>query len=281
MQVQWLFQVDRDGVPTIPGDEKLMRKVAHLGYIVHTFNIGDIGEYEDIPTVCRGNLGSIKLRELSGYTPGFYCNLERLKCTSYYPYYHKHLLNKDHVFTTIGALQGESYRMWLDNCFENVGSVFVRPNSAFKTFPGRVLSLTCPTDWENLMELYNLSASELVVVSPSKTVGNEYRLVICDKTIVSYTCYSMVDKNLDCLAAEAHLLVKAKDIIKNVDYFPDHIYTMDLCITNFPVDFNAYSIRLLELNSFSCAGLYESSLNAIVHAVSNRAKIDWETSKDA
>jgi hypothetical protein len=55
---------------------------------------------------------------------------------------------------------------------------------------------------------------------------------------------------------------------------------MDLCVKRIEIDFDAYKVRLMELNSFSCAGLYDSDLEKVVKAVSNRAETDWEASKD-
>jgi hypothetical protein len=61
----------------------------------------------------------------------------------------------------------------------------------------------------------------------------------------------------------------AEDMLAAVSWRPDPVLVMDLCESD-------GKIYLLELNSFSCSGLYACDLDAVVEAASKIARSEWE-----
>jgi len=58
-------------------------------------------------------------------------------------------------------------------------------------------------------------------------------------------------------------------LLAEVPYRPDPIYMMDICVSG-------NKLHLLELNSFSCSGLYQCDPSAVVNTVKELALDEWQ-----
>jgi hypothetical protein len=163
----------------------------------------------------------------------------------------------------------ELYRLFgVDNC------LFIRPDSGFKTFTGRVVSYEeFDTDYEWMTEFSDRDA--LAVISSPKPIGAEFRFVICKNAIVT-GCYYKVNSELrpepfskfnwkkQVVDLLFHNAWKFAEEVAKVDWEPEPIYVMDVCSTN-------NECKILELNSFSCSGLYWCDLKKVVKVASELA----------
>lgn len=174
-------------------------------------------------------------------------------------------LNSDGVFTTWAQFK-ERKDFW----YELVGGdqIFVRPNSGFKTFTGLVIP---SHDWEHELncmdQLTSVMPETLIVVARPKELIGEFRFVIADHKVLTGSEYRW-DNKLDI---RIDYPIECYELARQVaehDWQPDVAYTCDVALTpNGP--------RVVELNSFCCAGLYACDLEKVVKGVSDVALKEW------
>lgn len=227
------------------------------------------------PVVCYGSIDLVRhVRKNAPWVPGAYCDFDNMKCSTYYAHLGGHLLNKHYLMMPIGDL----LRKW-DNLAvsvplfndkelafmkptmvsESCGSVFVRPDSGTKPFTGQVIS-----DCNELEQIIQrIGQEELVVVSTPKEITMEWRFVVCQGNVVTGSQY----------LPEEHMNIpicvwRFAQQIASESWQPDMCYTMDICK-------HRDGLYLLEINSFSCAGLYQCYMPNVVKAVSRAAMNEW------
>src|SRR5690606_28150800 len=124
--------------------EKLQYEVTRRGMNFIIFEKKDIFDNpaqvicEESCTLFYGSLNSTIVYQKSHYSsalPGTYCDLDKLKCTHYYPYFGTHLTNSDGFFLPFGEIRRRKTELLKD------GPIFIRPDSAFKVFTGDIFSL--------------------------------------------------------------------------------------------------------------------------------------------
>lgn len=93
-------------------------------------------------------------------------------------------------------------------------------------------------------------------------------IVIVNKEVVSYSQYMNNDKIFIKKGIDDGAL-KLASTIASEEWQPDKVYTMDICL-----DDGGY--HLLEVNSFSCCGLYLCDVKPIISKVSEIALREWE-----
>ncbi len=106
------------------------------------------------------------------------------------------------------------------------------------------------------------------MISTPKIIGREWRLVIAIDEVVASSQYrdNGTIAILPSCPDEVHQF--ATDILANVRWRPDKLFMMDVCESD-------GKLCLLELNSFSCSGLYACDLAAVIHAASLAAESEW------
>ena len=204
----------------------------------------------DQPVIFRGSLNvSSKVSRTTGWIPGTYCNRDNFKCSTYYTYWGKYLLNSNYIMMPASEL----IRRWYDD------RLFVRPYSGFKEFNGGTYTR------DEFIKL-NLNDETLVISSPVKQVDREYRFVVTGNTIVAGSQYLPTESITIEVAAIEYL----QSILNKLRFkwHPDFIYTVDVCYAN-------DSYHVLELNSFSCSNLYQCDLAAVVECASQLATDEW------
>lgn len=247
------------------------------------------GSYDAIPNsseqcvIFQGslNLGR-QLRREKSWIPGVWCSLENFECTAYYPHYAQYLLNDQYFFIPVKDL----YRR-KDELYKLLGiddTLFIRPNSGFKTFTGRAIPREeFDSDYEWMVEFSGENA--LALVARPKPIEMEYRFIVADEMDLGETVKFGDPNNKAVLAGSAYRkeggLWTAWDnnssqdrsaweyldsllSRKSITWFPDPVFTVDVCLSG-------GKFWILELNSFSCSGLYACDLHRIVKGVSAMA----------
>ena len=109
----------------------------------------------------------------------------------------------------------------------------------------------------------------LLVISTPKELGREWRLVIANSEIVASTQYRNQGAISVTRGCRDDVIEFATDVLDQVKWRPDNVFMMDVCESN-------GRLHVLELNSFSCSGLYDCDLVAVVRAASDAAEMEWK-----
>ena len=98
----------------------------------------------------------------------------------------------------------------------------------------------------------NIKPDDLVVVSSFKEIKAEQRYLICNGEIVDYDCY------------EGSRFYEVKDLVQ-LFYEREFTYIKE----PFVIDVSLEPCRIIEINSFNCAGLYSMNSFKIIESINN------------
>lgn len=217
-----------------------------------------------------------------------YCPEDRLKCSNYYTKIPREmLLNADGFFMPWKLIKDSPERMrrmiYGDTGRNGLGQpaydLFVRPDSGVKTFAGTVLP---ENDWDHevnaVEKLSSVSDSTLCYVARTHDIQAEYRFVIVNRQVISGSQYRRNGKLNICkdIADPQAFYLAQEFALKH--WQPDVAYTCDVAIVPSYGVTRDVKAKIVELNSFSCAGLYHCDYAEVFNAVT-QAAIDEEDGK--
>lgn len=216
--------------------------------------------------VLYGSIQFVKaIAKLNVYTPGAYGFSNKTDCANYYPKIpQKLLLNYPYAITTWAELKRSKEHF--KKMFFNT-ALFVRPNSGNKVFPGQSIY---HDQWDQTIKLIEDTSSVndetfILVSNPKNIKSDEYRFVIVDKKVITGSKYNWAK---ECSLVYPENARELAQTIADQDWQLDSAYTCDIAIT--PV-----GPKVIELNSFSMAGLYASDRVLIVEAINETAMRDY------
>lgn len=261
MRPDWLIQTNIDGVDTDPMvAEVLSQGMQAIGVWYGPLTYIDFDRYySDRCAICYGDIDFVRhVIRRSKLIPGAWCNFNNMKCSTYYAHLGEHLLNQQYIMIPVGDL----IRRWdeLIMVMSNQ-SLFIRPDSGAKPFTGYIVS---PKDKNKIQTLIQAVGPEtLVVIAPEKEITAEWRFVVCNRKVVAGCQYLPIES-----PSYTDSSFRLAEIIASQGWQPDLCYTVDIAES----EGNVY---LLEINSFSCAGLYSCDIKAIVSCASAVAAAEW------
>lgn len=246
-------------------------EVSYLPFVADTeYKIKGFTNNSRDCVVCYGSVNLIqKLQRKYPYlVPNSYANFPNYDCAKYYPHFLDYLLNDHSYILPFGTIMKR-----LDKIFDwfETEDLFMRPTKGSKTFTGKVFD--CVDGKEMLkveQDCYGITSDELVLIAPAKNLGREWRLVIVDNEVVSGSLYRENHRHKEESGFPDHVKEFANEILANVKYRPDPAFVMD--IGERPHE----GLKLIELNSFSCSGMYACDLKPIVEAIESIAYRDWD-----
>jgi len=206
------------------------------------------GKVPDIkgPVVCYGSIGIQNISKKYDWKPGIWTT---------------DLFNEKVVQEKLGDLYLNYDAMIvpfmnvLDHC--DYEDFFIKPNTDSKEFAGLIMNRNEFIKWrDNLISIGYLDNKDFdVVVSSSKLIGVEYRLVVVKNQIVSWSRYGSktVNKNLPGNALKTAMLATMK-------FQPTDVYVMDIVDT--PAGW-----KVVEYNTFNSAGLYDCNVGKIIDSI--------------
>jgi len=211
--------------------------------------------------------GSIEMTKLVGNhlilqanKPSYYCNWKKYKCSAFYGKLGGYLFNDNHCFIPLAELNRRKYFFY--GLFGKECLIFVRPDGGDKSFKGGLVDLQ---DFDSFYEEFKIKECDLVVVSSPKTIRGEWRFVVTsEKKILAQSSYRYQGQAVKIPSAPNGATDLCKKILDE-GYFPDDVFCIDICEDN---DGNFW---LMELTSFSSAGLYAGDKKKIVEGVSEMA----------
>lgn len=200
-----------------------------------------------------------------GCSPIAFCTEENFLCSRYYEPLKQYLFNDRHRFATVKELKENVFDFYKE--FGKEALIYIRPDRGDKTFSGQLLDLQdFDRFWKNAV-VCNSDDNESVIVSTPKTVVGEWRFVCTStKEILAGSTYSYQGKR----TIIPFYPPKAKELVQKVlevGYTPDYVFCVDVCED---ADGNYW---LMELTSFSSAGLYATKKSDIVPKVSEIAEM--------
>lgn len=212
-------------------------------------------EYEE-PIIYYGSLNLVRSLEMCGIGRAIYCNLDKMKCSSYYSYYGRYLFNDDYMILPFGEI--DRLRNLIFDRFGIKDDIFMRPDSGFKTFTGGLLNKA--ESLNHFLVNNVVFPEELVIITQPKQIEKEWRMVVVDREVVASSQYhsnGLLETSKGC---PDHVLSFAKEVVSSTESQPDDAFILDIAE-------NADKIGVMECNSFSCSGLYECDLSPIVEAI--------------
>lgn len=180
--------------------------------------------------------------------------LENYDCSKYYNIFKDYLLNRKCLFMSWAQLNDNEDLIF--NAWPETDRFFIRPNSGRKLFTGTTLT----KKWwyrelkiiSELPSTNDLKSSDLVLVAPAQEILAEYRCVMHLGTLITYSQYAGEPQ------ADEDINIRLfADLLQYYNWYPDQLYTMDIAAT-------AKGWKILELNSFVSAGLYNIDYDKLV-----------------
>lgn len=197
------------------------------------------------------------------YIPSGYIQEKELACKKYMPQIpSEDLLNSDYIMLPYGEFLKRREKVY--DLF-NTNKLFIRPDSGLKTFAGTTIHLE-DFDYEinTLEKLTSVEKDTIVVIAPIQPIEKEYRVVIGNRDVIASSLYKIKGNVIMKEGAPEEVIELAKKI-GQIEWQPDLVYTCDIATLT------DGSAKVIELNSFSCAGLYACNLRDIVTKVSEIA----------
>lgn len=229
------------------------------------FKFADV-EHNEGPTIFLGSIEMTKLVQgrMPNAYPVAYCHQPNYLCTRYFPHFGKYLFNDKYVMLPLKELA--RHKFFFYGVFGNEAMIFIRPDSGEKPFQARLVDLL---EFDAFIEGNKDCENELVVVSCPKNVRGEWRFVVNrKKEIITCSTYRYQGQITKIPSAPEGATLLVQELLQ-IGYYPDSVFVMDI------VEDNDGKYWLLEINSFSSAGLYACDKTKIVKAVSAIAEEEW------
>lgn len=273
-EVKWLLEndvFDEDLEPLIAEIERQGMEVKVQRHRPFDTERDDIATWYD-PDDCvvfYGSIGFAKMVQRNApWVPGVYCNWDNYRCSHYYPAFGDRLLNKDYIMLPFGELQRRKTFLY-DTLGSESDHIFIRPDRSDKIFTGKTVQYDSFAKDIEMFGFYGVEPHEICVVSSPKNIVKEWRAVVVEGEVVAISEYKPDHRRLDPTEFfEVYDLAMAA--IEDSQYYPDKAWTIDLCRTVSDCQY------VLEVGSFSCAGLYECDPGMVVASVSKVALKEWK-----
>lgn len=220
-------------------------------------------DWQDMFVLFHGSLGCANhIRQKINWKPGAFCHVQGFQCSQYYSSVSQWLVHQCWHKTTVEEFINNSPAI-----FEKLNlqsECFVRPDSPLKPFSGRVLH----KDKISLKALdfgfYYEDIHLPIMVTPIRSIGREWRFVAMHNSIIASSEYIAEGRSETRVDIPSEVIEFAQIIVEKITP-PDILYVLDIAECD-------KELRLMELNPFSGADLYNCDRDAIVTSVSSIAE---------
>ncbi len=189
--------------------------------------------------------------------PGEWCDWEKFKCTTYLNYWGKYSIQQNYAYLSLGELRIHKERIFEQ--YGRDGNLFVRPDGNNKSINGHVANIKTFDKWWFEFDCDRNEINSLVMVSQPSKLKDEWRIIVSDKKVLTGSMYRKNGeaKYEDGCPREVKQFVC--EVADSRKFSPAPIFCMDICSTE------SGDLRLLEIGSINCAGLYDSDLSLLVN----------------
>jgi len=176
-------------------------------------------------------------------------------------------LNESSVMSTWGQLFDNSDRFF--NMF-NADMLFVRPDSGNKTFTGQTFSKNKIHQEMRFLDRYSqVEPTTIIWVGEAKKIEKEYRVWISAGKVVTYSEYSWDKSPIEHSVAPSQTILDLAEQVASYEWQVDLIYTVDI------TEYDG-AAKIIELNSFSCDGLYDCDGKKLLETVCQDIIAEWQ-----
>lgn len=249
--------------------KELINLIRELGYETHLMDYVPFSRKEDIKLpydieACVIPYTTINLgRHLKGYF-GSYLDEEALKFHNYYSRIKipaEHWVNGDFVMTTYYDFEN-NFKKYTE--LFQTDKLFIRPNSGSKLFTGLPIHGIEDMLYQGnaLRQLSGVMDESLIMVSKSKRIKEEYRFLVVGNEVIDGSQYSLNGEHNERHFYTTEALALATKVARTPGK-PVDIFTADIA------KLADGSVKIVELNSFNCAGWYHMDPALIVKKVSD------------
>lgn len=265
--MRWImdrFMVDRanqsnTGLPTL---EQAARELGHDVYV--------IGREEDFSTIPYDNSAPVVTwgshqfvtkveQQKRGWIPGTYHKTNALAYSSFASHLGGELLNDDFIILPYVELKR---RKWDHD-------IFIRPNAVTKTFAGfSIKKEEIERELSALDQIEHVWADTLVVVAKAKPIKAEFRFVIVNGAVVTGSEYRWGNKLDIRIDVHPACLAHAQRVARRA-WQPDVAYTCDIALLEDD------QTRIVELNTFSCSGMYACDMRLVASKIAEAALMEF------
>lgn len=288
--VNWVL--DGDMLVQNPPEQNLANALSELGFEfeIHTNATGfNSNSFQPMwrdegsgPTVAYGSQGFVwqfirNIPCIPGAYPTNTEEVEKLRPSHYMSQFvSEMILNSDYVFMPIGSCIFQSDKLF--NMFET-DKLFVKDDQTFKRFSGEIIS---KEDWIFKLQLYKdvhrINDSDMILIAKPKKILSEHRFVVVDGKVIAQSTYK-TNNTVDIKEKVPKLThTFATGIAKRFKFKYNKPYTLDIAMVE---ENGQKKARVIEFNSFSCAGLYACNLKEVVKSISQQAINDYVVWEDS
>jgi hypothetical protein len=232
-------------------------------FVTHEFDVMTPNSVERIklpagPVISHGSVQFMQaVLRRTDWQPGAFCTLADFDCLSYYPQLGDELVNSRYIMLPYGDMVRQSALLYAT--LGQTGSVFVKPSSGGKTFDGIVVARR---DADIVFVDPVIPPDTLCLVAPVQEILHEWRFVVADGVVVTGSQYK---KNgaLNVMPVFSDSVLRYAQGVASKVRLTDRVWTLDIA----EINDKHKTLKVLEINSFSSAGLYACNYSAIVTAV--------------
>lgn len=248
--------------------KRLYNSVISLGYNVeyHSYDYSKKQNFDflnnDGKVIFQGSINFARqLRSMKpNCKPLLYLTEENYRFLTWDKHLKNYMLNDEYVSLNAYFVENQ-----LNNIRKKFGEeFFVRPDSGMKPFSGSKVNFEdFSYTWQFLSTLIN--PHENIIFAPIKNISQEYRFFICGYEMITGCKYienNELELDVNVPDEVINYLNEVLNYMKKIDWKPDDVYVCDI------VRLNDESLKVIEFNSFSLAGLYACDTDKIVKVVS-------------
>lgn len=271
MQVHWLLEKDphEDDLPQVIAE---IEKQGHVAVATDKLPVEALKELfpPEACVVASGSLSFVdQVRRHTPWVPGYFYSPHNLKCSTYFAYWGKYLLNRYYLMIPFGELESRFRelcgRLHIGHLEDR--RLFIRPDSGSKQFTGGLIS-EFHFQGGRFYENYAVAKEALIVVARPQVILEEYRFLIVDKEVITGSLYKKNGEIRFSELIDAKAWAKAQEIASD-EWQPDSVYVLDIFMTD-------SGVFLGEINSWSTSGWYSCDISKIIKSISNQAIKEYE-----
>jgi hypothetical protein len=244
----------------------LATAIESLGFELKMLRDFRVADWKDIegPVMFQGsiNMADIMVHTMTKAYPVSWKSKKNFLCSTYYPHFGSLLFNDYYVMLPLSEFHRQKFFCY--GTFGKETKVFLRPDSGEKTFTGQLVDLQDHEEFINLCKSLGIE-HELVIVSTPKNIRGEYRFVVSEKGIIAQSTYQFQGLRTIIPSTPKGAREMCEKVIA-VGWHPAPVYCVDIA------EDNDGKFWLLELTSFTSAGLYACNPTDIVREVSKIAQ---------
>ena len=285
MKPKWIFEKDTfdEGNP-----EKMMEIVDGLGCDLVKVDYVPFGGMkrpgcfsDDDCVIAYGSINLIRaLMKETLWIPTAWFNPGNLRCSCYYAHWGDMLFQREYIMLPWAELPRHKRRLYDTLSCEHccMDEVFFRPDSNLKPFSGKKVSKEDFDHWyAQEQDCYSPDPESMVVAAAVQDIGREWRFVVCEGKVIAGSLYKD-EGNSRCEPAcpGTASWQKAQEAASH-QWQPDDMYVVDVAETRGRPALE--HLKVLEIGSFNCAGLYACPLEPCVQAATELAERQWRELK--